>query len=112
LQVEVKKLHCQLLFSTRMCGETFSHPLTSSGLIVGRNPVEVQSASLALKIFVFNNPETFLLCLEILYLILIACEQRESRIIVETEAKGDTALNLKKNWTRKFATSGHLPLCL
>jgi hypothetical protein len=79
-----------------MCVEIFSHPLTSSGLIVGHHPVEVQSASLALKIFVFNNPETFLLCLEILYLILIACEQRESRIIVETEAKEDTALNLKK----------------
>jgi hypothetical protein len=58
-----------------MCGETFSHSLTSTGRIVGHHPVAVQSASLALKIFVFNNPEPFLLCLEILYWILIDCEQ-------------------------------------
>jgi hypothetical protein len=58
-----------------MCGETFSHPLTSSGRIFGHHTVDVQSVSLTLKILVFNNPEPFLLCLEILYWILIACEQ-------------------------------------
>jgi len=64
-----------LLFFTRVCGETSSHPLTSTGRVVGHHPVEVKSASLALKMFVFNNPEPLLLCLEILYWILIACEQ-------------------------------------
>jgi hypothetical protein len=58
-----------------MCDETFSRSLTSSGLIVGHHPDDVQSASFALKIFVFNNSEPFLLCLQILYWILIACEE-------------------------------------
>jgi hypothetical protein len=58
-----------------MCDETFSDPLMSSGLIVGHHPDDVQSASFTLKIFVFDNPEPYLLSLQILYWILIACEE-------------------------------------
>jgi hypothetical protein len=58
-----------------MCCEDISHPSSSSGHMVGHHPVEGHTASLALKIFVFNKPEPFLIYLEIWYWIEIDCEQ-------------------------------------